>query len=66
MSTSISKFSPLVRDAQSREPHESNWDEIRETLNNGRGYVILKDFPVVGRSEADISTDFAALASRFG
>jgi alpha-ketoglutarate-dependent taurine dioxygenase len=66
MSTSISKFSPLVRDAQSREPHKSNWDEIREILNYGRGYVILKDFPVVGRSEADISTDFEALAGRFG
>jgi hypothetical protein len=32
-----------------------NWDAVRSVLNSHPGYVILRDFPVVGRPQADIS-----------
>jgi len=43
-----------------------NWDKVRSDLNSDRGHVILKDFPVAGRLECDISADFEAVVSRFG
>jgi alpha-ketoglutarate-dependent taurine dioxygenase len=66
VNSSTAIFNPWIRHARSHEAHAPNWGEIREILNRGRGYVILKDFPVVGRPEADISADFEAVTSRFG
>jgi alpha-ketoglutarate-dependent taurine dioxygenase len=58
-------FSPVVRRTLPWEPRR-NWHTIREVLDHGRGYVILKDFPVVGRAESEISADFEAQVSRLG
>jgi len=44
----------------------ADWSSVRQVLDHGRGYVILKDFPVDGRPESDISRDFEALCSRLG
>jgi hypothetical protein len=44
----------------------AGWDSIRQTLDRGPGHVIIKDFPVDGRPESEISRDFEALVSRFG
>ncbi len=43
-----------------------DWQAIRQVLDHGRGYVILEDFPVDGRSVEEISRDFEALVSRLG
>lgn len=66
MNTSLPRFSSLVLNAGPRGWQENNEDRIREILEHGRGYVILKNFPIVGRHEEDIRADFEAVASRFG
>jgi hypothetical protein len=57
---------PMIQGTFPWQPHRRNWHAISAILDHGRGYVILKDFPVAGRPESDISADFEALASRFG
>lgn len=59
-------FNRAPEDILSWQPQRRNWDTISEALDRGRGYVILKGFPVAGRPEPDISADFEALVSRFG
>jgi alpha-ketoglutarate-dependent taurine dioxygenase len=44
----------------------ADWHTVRHILDHGRGYVILRGFPVEDRPEAAISADFEALVSRFG
>ncbi len=66
MPASLSRFTPKIQNERSRERHGPSWDEIKAILNRGCGYVILKDFPVVGRPEADVSADFETLVSRVG
>jgi alpha-ketoglutarate-dependent taurine dioxygenase len=44
----------------------AGWDSIRQVLDRGPGYVIIKDCPVDGRPESQVSRDFEALVSRFG
>jgi hypothetical protein len=48
------------------EPHRRDWDTIGEILDRGRGYIILRDFPVADRPESDISAHLEAVVSRFG
>jgi len=55
-----------AQDNSRRKPRPRNRKAIRDILDFGCGYVILKNFPVVGRPEADVSADFEALVSRFG
>jgi alpha-ketoglutarate-dependent taurine dioxygenase len=59
-------FNPLIEYSLPWEPHRRDWHTIRDVLDNGCGHVILKDFPVVGRPEADVSADFEALVSQLG
>jgi alpha-ketoglutarate-dependent taurine dioxygenase len=66
MTTISSCFSRLTKRVLRRERRRRKWRAIREILDHGRGYVVLKGFPVVGRPEADVSADFEALVSRFG
>jgi len=44
----------------------AGWDSIRQVLDHGQGYVILKDCPVDERPESEISREFETLVSRFG
>jgi alpha-ketoglutarate-dependent taurine dioxygenase len=66
MNNLSSCVSRVIRGVPPWQPYRCNWHTIRDTLDHGRGYVILKDFPVAGRPESDISADFEALVSRLG
>lgn len=66
MSLSAIRTKPLVRPSSVWQPYPGNWSAIKEVLDRGKGYVILKGFPVGGRSEADVSADFEALVGRLG
>jgi alpha-ketoglutarate-dependent taurine dioxygenase len=46
--------------------HRRNWQAIRDILDQGRGHVIIRGFPVAGRSESEISADLEALVSQLG
>jgi alpha-ketoglutarate-dependent taurine dioxygenase len=59
-------YNPLDENSLPWEPHHWDWSSIRESLDHGCGHVILTDFPVAGRPEADVSADFEALVSRLG
>jgi alpha-ketoglutarate-dependent taurine dioxygenase len=49
-----------------RQKPQADWRSIRQILDHGRGYVILKDCPVDGRPESEISREFEALVSHLG
>src|SRR5262249_58940325 len=66
MNTLSSRINPMTGDTLPWEAHRRNWHAIRETLNHGRGYVIVKGFPVADRPEREISADLEALVSRLG
>jgi len=63
---SSSCFQRAHRGIRSPQPTRQKGDTLRDILDHGRGYVILKNFPVVGRPESDISADLEALVSRLG
>jgi alpha-ketoglutarate-dependent taurine dioxygenase len=66
MTTLVSHSRPRSHEIRSWQPHGHTWEEIRDILNHGRGYVILKNFPVAGRPEANVSAEFETVARRFG
>jgi alpha-ketoglutarate-dependent taurine dioxygenase len=66
MNRLASSFNPVSQGTLPRELHRRNWHAITDNLDHGRGYVIVKGFPVADRPEADISADLEALVSRFG
>src|SRR5262249_9354021 len=66
MNTLSSCINPMTRGTLPWEAHRRNWHAIREVLDHGRGYVIVKGFPVADRPEREISADFEALVSRLG
>jgi alpha-ketoglutarate-dependent taurine dioxygenase len=66
MNTLSSCINPMTRGTLPWEAHARNWHSIREILDHGPGYVIVKGFPVADRPEREISADFEALVSRLG
>jgi alpha-ketoglutarate-dependent taurine dioxygenase len=48
------------------EGRHHNWQAIDEVLNRGRGYVILRNFPVADRTEEEISVAMEKVVGRFG
>jgi alpha-ketoglutarate-dependent taurine dioxygenase len=61
-----SRVSPRVRTSSVRPSDHGKWDAIKDVLDHGKGYVILRGFPVAGRPEADIAAEFEALMRRLG
>jgi alpha-ketoglutarate-dependent taurine dioxygenase len=66
MNRYASRTSTLVRTRSVRQADPGNWDTIKQVLDHGKGYVVLRGFPVSNRPEADICADFEALMSRLG
>lgn len=66
MQSRSSCFNPRNKEILPWEPHGQNWHAISEILNHGRGYVILKGFPVADRPEAEISADLEVLVRHLG
>jgi Taurine catabolism dioxygenase TauD, TfdA family len=64
--SSSSCFQRANLGSRPQKPTFQKWDTIRDILDHGRGYVILKNFPVADRPESDISADLEALVSRLG
>jgi alpha-ketoglutarate-dependent taurine dioxygenase len=59
-------FDPMTEGIFPWEPDRRDWNTIGEILDRGRGYAILRGFPVADRPESEISAAFEALVSRFG